>query len=198
LWIDPTISMNASIALTMTSRDDRAAAYEELDDVRSAADGDVAAFERLYRRHVDRVHSLVSRMLDPELADEVTQDVFVRVWHKLGTFRGESAFGTWLHRVTVNLVLGRRKRLGIRRDRYLGDGETVPDRTSGRETRPGLAAEFEAGLRRLPERARDVFVLHDIEGYKHREIAEMLGVTTGTTKAQLHRARMLMRDHVSG
>lgn len=189
--------MSASTALTMIPRDDGFAAREELEVVRSAAAGDVAAFERLYRRHVARVHSLVARMLEPELADEVTQDVFVRVWHKLGTFRGDSSFGTWLHRVTVNLVLARRKKLGIRRDRYLYDGEAVLRRAAGRSARAGFATEFEAGIRRLPERARDVFVLHDIAGFKHREIADMLGVTTGTTKAQLHRARMLMRDYVS-
>ena len=136
-------------------------------------------------------------MLEPELADEVTQDVFVRVWDKLGSFRGESAFSTWLHRVTVNLVLGHRKKLGIRRQRYHPDAEAVLDRTSGTQPRAAIGAEFEAGMRRLPARARDVFVLHDVEGFKHREIAEMLGVTTGTTKAQLHRARMLMRQFLS-
>ena len=136
-------------------------------------------------------------MLEPELADEVTQDVFVRVWDKLGSFRGESAFSTWLHRVTVNLVLGQRKKLGIRRQRYHPDAEAVLDRTSGAQPKAAIGAEFEAGMRRLPARARDVFVLHDVEGFKHREIAEMLGVTTGTTKAQLHRARMLMRQFLS-
>ncbi len=189
--------MNASIALAMNPGDDRSAAHNDLADVRLAAGGDVAAFERLYRTHVARVHTLVSRMLEPELADEVTQDVFVRVWNKLETFRGESSFSTWLHRVTVNLVLGRRKKLGIRRDRYHRDGETVLDRTSSPERPAAIGAEFEAGMRRLPTRAREVFVLHDLEGYKHREIAEMLGVTTGTTKAQLHRARMLMRNYLT-
>lgn len=189
--------MNASPALTMISGDDHSVANRDVEDVRLAAAGDVAAFERLYRRHVARVHSLVARMLDAELADEVTQDVFVRVWRKLGTFRGESAFTTWLHRVAVNLVLGRRKKLGIRRERHHPDAEGVIGRASGPDPRPAIGAEFEAGMRRLPEGAREIFVLHDIEGFKHREIAEMLGVTTGTTKAQLHRARMLMREYLS-
>jgi len=189
--------MNASIALAMNPGDGGSAAHHDLDDVRLAAGGDVAAFERLYRRHVARVHSLVSRMLEPELADEVTQDVFVRVWAKLGTFRGDAAFSTWLHRVTVNLVLGQRKKLGIRRERYHPDAEAVLDRTSGAQPRAAIGAEFEAGMRRLPERARQVFILHDVEGFKHREVAEMLGVTTGTTKAQLHRARKLMRKYLS-
>jgi len=189
--------MNVSLALSTNDGDMQSVANRDMEDVRLAASGDVDAFERLYRRHVARIHSLVSRMLDPDQADELTQDVFVRAWNKLGTFRGESAFGTWLHRVAVNLVLGRRKKLGLRRDRYHYDGESVLHRSAGRDERPSLAVEFEAGLRRLPERAREVFILHDVEGYKHREIAEFLGVTTGTTKAQLHRARMLMREYVS-
>jgi RNA polymerase sigma-70 factor (ECF subfamily) len=97
----------------------------------------------------------------------------------------------------VNLVLGQRKKLGIRRERYHPDAEAVLDRTSGGEPRAAIGAEFEAGMRRLPARAREVLILHDVEGFKHREVAEMLGVTTGTTKAQLHRARMLMRKYLS-
>ncbi len=179
------------------SDDRRLPDSDERVDARRAAAGDVAAFERLYRRHVSRIHTLVRRMIGPDLADEVTQDVFVRAWEKLGTFRGEAAFGTWLHRVAVNLVLARRKKLGIRRERHHPDGEAVMQRSSGRRPRPDLSVEFEAGLARLPDGAREVFVLHDVEGYKHREIAEMMGVTTGTTKAQLHRARMLLREYVT-
>lgn len=166
-------------------------------DARLAAEGDVGAFERLYRGHVDRVYSLARRMLDEDLAEEVTQDVFVRAWQKLDTFRGEAAFGTWLHRLAINVVLGRRRRLAIHRERFLGNPEPVLGTMSGRSDAPPQGPEFEAGLRELPDGARQVFVLHDIEGYKHREIAEMLGVTTGTTKAQLHRARMVMRKYVA-
>lgn len=166
-------------------------------DARLAAEGDVRAFERLYRGHVDRVYSLVRRMLGEDLADEVTQDVFVRAWQKVGTFRGDAAFGTWLHRLAVNVVLGRRRKLAIRRERFLGDGEPVLASMSRESAEAPQGPEFEAGLRELPEGARQVFVLHDMEGYKHREIAEMLEVTTGTTKAQLHRARMVMRKYVS-
>ncbi|MFW6083660.1 MAG: RNA polymerase sigma factor [Gemmatimonadota bacterium] len=166
-------------------------------DARLAADGDVRAFERLYRSHVDRVYSLVRRMLGEELADEVTQDVFVRAWRKVGTFRGDAAFGTWLHRLAINVVLARRRKLAIRRKRFLGDPSTVLETASPGRASPPQGPEFEAGLRELPAGAREVFVLHDIEGYKHREIAEMLGVTVGTTKAQLHRARMAMREFVA-
>lgn len=166
-------------------------------DARLAAEGDVRAFERLYRSHVDRVYSLVHRMIGPDLVDEVTQDVFVRAWQKLGTFRGDAAFGTWLHRLAINVVLGRRRQLAVRRERFLADSEPALESIS----RPGAAEtqgpEFEAGLRALADGARNVFVLHDMEGYKHREIAELLGVTTGTSKAQLYRARMVMRKYVS-
>lgn len=170
---------------------------DDRDDARLAGRGDLAAFERLYRAHVSRIHSLVRRMLGADLADEVTQDVFVRAWQKLDTFRGEAAFGTWLHRVAVNVVLARRKRLGVRRERIAADPEHALRSASGRRPRPDLTIELEAGVQRLPDGAREVFVLHDVEGYKHREIAELLGVTVGTTKAQLHRARMLLRGYVS-
>lgn len=188
--------METSIALAKESDFPRAHG-DDRDEARRAAGGDLAAFERLYRLHVPGVHTLVRRMLGADLADEVTQDVFVRAWEKLHTFRGESAFATWLHRVAINLILARRKRLGIRRERIAPDPESVLRRTSGRRPRPDLTLELEAGMQRLPDGAREVFVLHDIEGFKHREIAELLGVTTGTTKAQLHRARMLLREYVS-
>lgn len=164
-------------------------------DVALAASGDPRAFERLYRTHVTRVHSLARRMLGAEDADEATQDAFVRAWEKLATFRGESAFGTWLYRLAVNLMLGRRASLGRRRQRE-AEGEGVMDALSGAGAGPELGMDFEAAIARLPHGAREVFVLHDVEGYKHREISEMLGVTTGTTKAQLHRARMALRRYL--
>ncbi|MFQ5747367.1 MAG: RNA polymerase sigma factor [Gemmatimonadota bacterium] len=168
---------------------------EDRADARLAVGGDVEAFERIYRRHVPRVHGLARRMLDADLADEVTQDVFVRVWEKLGTYRGEAALGTWLHRVAVNVILARRKRLGIQRERFRPDGEARLAFLAGRRDRADLAVDLESGMARLPPGARQVFVLHDVEGFKHVEIADMLGVTTGTTKAQLHRARMILRQH---
>jgi RNA polymerase sigma-70 factor (ECF subfamily) len=164
-------------------------------DATLAASGDASAFERLYRNHVPRVYSLVRRMLNDDDADEVAQDIFVRAWQKLGTFRGESAFGTWLHRLAVNVILARRETLGIRRKRYLeGDAalETIPARRAG----PEMTMDFESAMARLPDGAREVFVLHDVEGYRHEEIAEMLGLAAGTSKSQLHRARMALRRHL--
>jgi len=125
----------------------------------------------------------------------VAQDVFVRAWQKLGTFRGESAFGTWLHRLAVNVILGRRQTLGIRRQRYL-EGDAVLETVPSRQPRPELSMDFEVAIGRLPDGARQVFVLHDVEGYRHEEIAEMLGLATGTSKSQLHRARMALRQHL--
>jgi RNA polymerase sigma-70 factor (ECF subfamily) len=161
-----------------------------------AAGGDTAAFERLYRRHVARVHSLTRRMLGAEHADDVTQDVFVRAWQKVGLFRGEAAFGTWLHRLAINVVLARRAELGKARDRFTDD-ETVFERLASRPASSEVRMDFEAALERLPRGAREVFVLHDVEGYKHEEIAELLHVTAGTSKSQLHRARMVLREYLS-
>lgn len=164
-------------------------------DAKLAGSGDVQAFERLYRRQVARVHSLARRMVGTEEADEATQDVFVRAWTKLNTFRGEAAFGTWLHRLAINVLLARRAREGRRRERLV-EGEGLVEQLPARKVHLELQVDFETAIARLPDGARQVFVLHDIEGFKHREIAEMLGVTPGTSKAQLHRARMNLRRHL--
>lgn len=163
-------------------------------DVALAAAGDRAAFERLYRKNVNRVFSICARMVsDRNAAEELTQDVFVRAWEKIGQFRGESAFTTWLHRLAVNVVLNNRKGEGRRRSR----ADTEEDRIDTLPTKssiPGLRMDLENAIATLPPGAKRVFVLHDVEGYKHEEIATMLGVTSGGSKAQLHRARMLLRE----
>lgn len=166
------------------------------DDARAAARGDQDAFERLYRRHVSRIHSLARRMLGPEEADEVTQDAFVRAWTKLDGFRGDAAFGTWLYRLALNVILARRAELAKARKRFV-DEEHVGEiaRTGG--PRPDLGVDVGRALERLPDGAREVLVLHDVEGYKHEEIAVLLGINAGTSKSQLHRARMLMRTHLA-
>jgi RNA polymerase sigma-70 factor (ECF subfamily) len=166
------------------------------DDVSAAAAGDRRAFERVYRQHVDRVYSLCVRMLgDRALADEVTQDVFVRVWQKLPGFRGDSAFSTWLHRVTVNVVLSRRKVSGVQLGRTAD--EDALDEAPTRAEFVGERMDLEGAIARLPNGARRVFVLHDVEGFTHEEIGEQLGITPGGSKAQLHRARMLLRAALS-
>jgi RNA polymerase sigma-70 factor (ECF subfamily) len=162
------------------------------DDVAAAAAGDVRAFEALYQRHLPRVHGLVRRMTAGRDADEVTQDVFVRAWQKLSTFRGASSFGTWLHRLAVNVVIERfRSEAVVRRRLY--DDERVFDRLSAPRVSADLAMDFETAIAGLPDGAREIFVLHDVQGYKHREIAVLLEISAGTSKAQLHRARMMLR-----
>jgi RNA polymerase sigma-70 factor (ECF subfamily) len=128
-------------------------------------------------------------------ADDLTQEVFIRAWEKLGSFRGEAAFGTWLHRLAVNHILSRRQTTR-RREAWQVEGEGVLDRVSARQPGPALMIDFERALERLPEGARQVFVLHDVEGYKHEEIGELLGINAGTSKSQLHRARMILRGHL--
>ena len=166
-------------------------------DVALAAGGDSSAFERLYRTHVGRIHSLTRRMLGSHDADEVTQDIFVRTWQKLGQFRGESAFSTWLHRLAVNVVIERRRSFAIQRGR-MSDDALALDLVTVAPARTDLTVDFEHAMEQLPPGAREIFVLHDVEGYKHREISTMLGIATGTSKRQLHRARMLMRKHLQG
>jgi len=171
-------------------------AAEPQSDVARAAKGDVRAFEQLYRAHLPRVHSLIRRMAGGRDVDELTQDVFVRVWQKLGTFRGESSFTTWLHRLAVNVVIERFRTETTRRQR-LHDGEGIFETLSGPVRSPDLPMDFEAALEKLPDGAREIFVLHDVEGYKHHEIGSLLGISAGTSKAQLHRARMILRRHLS-
>jgi RNA polymerase sigma-70 factor (ECF subfamily) len=172
-----------------------ASAESEAADVALAAAGDQQAFERLYRLHVARVHSLARRMTgfegDP---DELTQDVFVRAWERLGTYRGEAAFGTWLHRLAVNVILNWRRGAAAER-RWIEDGVDTDLLVGGRIGR-AESMDLERAMARLPTGARQVFVLHDVEGFKHEEIAAMMGVTAGTSKAQLHRARMLLRSRL--
>ena len=165
------------------------------DDVALAATGDVSAFERVYQAHLPRVHSLVRRMSGGRDADELTQDVFVRVWQKLGSFRGDAAFSTWLHRLAVNVVIERFRSDTLRRQR-LRQGDGVFDTLPAPSTSRDLSMDFEAALASLPDGAREIFVLHDIEGYKHHEIATLLDISAGTSKAQLHRARMMLRRHL--
>jgi RNA polymerase sigma-70 factor (ECF subfamily) len=165
-------------------------------DASLAARGDQAAFERLYRGNAARIHSLARRMVGEGGADDLTQEVFIRAWEKLGSFRGEAAFGTWLHRLAINHILSRRQTARRREEKQV-DAEGLIDRVATTKVAgPALMVDFERALARLPEGARRVFVLHDVEGYKHEEIGGLLGITTGTSKSQLHRARMILRGHL--
>lgn len=173
----------------------------EPSDAALAAGGDRRAFERLYRAHVGRVYALCVRMAgDRALAEELTQDAFVRAWEKLSSFRGDSSFGTWIHRVAVNVVINRLQ--AERRDRKRAatgwdEDEDVVASLPARPTAPGERMDLEKAIAALPPGARRIFVLHDVEGYRHEEIAEQLGITSGGSKAQLHRARLLLREALS-
>jgi RNA polymerase sigma-70 factor, ECF subfamily len=181
---------------TLLRSESEQAGVTPVDDAALAAGGDVRAFERLYRTHLPRVHGLVRRMAAGRDTDELTQDVFVRAWQKLKTFRGDSAFGTWLHRLAVNVVIERFRSDAVRRQR-LHEGEDIFETLAAPVLRSGdLSMDFEAALQKLPDGARQIFVLHDVEGYKHHEIATLLEISAGTSKAQLHRARMMLRKHL--
>ena len=177
---------------------DSIASPNDSTDVLLAAGGDRKAFERLYRSHVNRVFTLCTRMCGSRVrGEELTQDVFVRAWEKLPQFRGDAQFSTWIHRVAVNIVLTDRKNEARNRKRMVedesDDGETPLQKAS---VTPGYGDRMDitAAMEQLPKGARQIFVLHDIEGYKHEEIAEMCGITAGGSKAQLHRARLLLRE----
>lgn len=175
----------------------RVAIQDEQEPQRLIADaqrGDERAFAELYRTHSARVYALALRLTgDQSAAADLLQDVFVRVWQRLATFRGESALGSWLHRLTVNLALTSR-RAEVRRLRRVGDEAELPP--DGGSTMPAtdIDMDLERAIAALPFGARTVFVLHDIEGYSHDEIARAVGIASGTSKAQLFRARRLLRE----
>lgn len=165
----------------------------------AAASGDMDAFEMLYERHYRRVYSLCLRMVaNVTEAEDLTQEVFIHLFRKLGSFRGDSAFTTWLHRLTVNHVLMHFRRRGVRLEKTTEEGE-VPDQielgTERPETMPVVdRIALDNAIAQLPPGYRSVFVLHDVEGYEHEEVADMLGVSVGTSKSQLHKARLRLRD----
>lgn len=165
-------------------------------DVRAALAGDMRAFEALYRRHAGRVHGVIWRLVGglQARAEDLVQETFVRAWQRLETFRHESRFSTWLHRLAVNTAL-----MDLRAARSRPEGHMEPDDATGpgaHEESPGLRLDLEQAVARLPPRARAVLVLHDIEGWQHQEIAAELGMAVGTSKAQLHRARALLRERL--
>ena len=162
--------------------------------VERARRGDAAAFEELYRDHSGWVYALARRMADDEtLAKDLTQEIFIRLWQKLGSFRGDSEFTTWFRRMAINLCLNKLTDEKRRTNRVFTTDDLGVFDTGGKRQTPGAGIDLERAMKTLPNGARAVFVLHDVEGYKHHEIAEMTGVAEGTVKAQLHRARKLLQ-----
>ncbi len=189
--------MGGMQAVTTWQHDKNDLSATETRWVEKARAGDRLAFEQLYHRHCGRIYGLCWRMCsgDGALAEDMVQEAFIRAWNKLDLFRGDSKFGTWLHRLTVNVVLSDRR---IRVKRLHREQEMVEDveRTliGDRDVFAGLRKDLEAAIAGLPERARTVLILYDIEGYQHDEIAAMTGMAVGSSKAQLHRARKLVRE----
>ena len=159
--------------------------------------GDRLAFEQLYRSHCGRIYALCWRMCggDRGLAEDMVQEAFIRAWNKLHLFKGDSKFGTWLHRLAVNVVLSD-KRIRVKQVQREQPMATETERVlvGQKDVVAGLRKDLESAIAGLPERARTVLILYDIEGYQHQEIAEMTGMAVGSSKAQLHRARKMVRD----
>ena len=164
------------------------------DLVRLARAGDHAAFEQLYREHSPRVYALCLRLAggDRVAATALLQDAFIAAWRGLPQFRGDAPFTSWLHRLAVNAMLQNARSDKRRSARVLFMEDPASAGGEGRVDRPDIAMDLEDAIARLPAGARTAFVLHDIEGYQHHEIAEQLGVAVGTVKAQVHRARGLL------
>ncbi len=165
----------------------------------AAAGGEMAAFERIYQRHHRRVYSLCLRMTqNPPEAEDLTQEVFIQLFRKIGSFRGESAFTTWLHRLTVNQVLMHFRKRSVKDEKTTEEGDTPEQIVPGTEHYDRMPVvdriALDKAIAQLPRGYRTIFVLHDVEGYEHEEIATMLGLSIGTSKSQLHKARRKLRD----
>lgn len=174
-------------------------ATSDFDLTQASATGDMVAFEMLYERHHRRVYSLCLRMIaNATEAEDLAQEVFVQLFRKVGSFRGESAFTTWLHRLTVNHVLMHFRKRGVRLEKITEEGEIgeMQDYLQAVTERPRFIDRIalDKAIGELPPGYRTVFVLHDVEGFEHEEVANMLGVSVGTSKSQLHKARMRLRD----
>lgn len=188
-----------NVLAVMSTPGDREQSGEVDEDrlVGRARSGDVQAFEALYRANSGRIFAVCLRLAnDRSVAEECTQETFITAWEKLDGFRGDSAFSSWLYRVAVNTVMGNFRKQS-RRDRHIrpvGDEEWEHIEEHASDT--GVGMDLEAAIALLPEGARTVFVLHDVDGHRHEEIAEMTGIAVGTSKAQLHRARRLLRERL--
>jgi RNA polymerase sigma-70 factor, ECF subfamily len=165
---------------------------------RAAAQGDIQAFEELYKRHNRRVYSLCLRMTkNVSEAEDLTQEAFIQIFRKIGSFRGDSAFTTWLHRLTVNQVLMHFRKRSVKLEHTMEEGETPVQIVRGTENPNRMPVldriSLDKAIAQLPPGYLSVFVLHDIEGHDHEEIGKMLGIAVGTSKSQLHKARMKLR-----
>lgn len=184
------------------ARQSKDAKLTEAEAIDRAKQGDAEAFEVLYNLHKRRVYSLCLRMTtNTAEAEDLTQEAFLQLFRKIGTFRGESAFSTWLHRMAVNVVLMRLRKKGLPivplDDTVEGEDETPKKELGADDTRLTGSIDrlqLQRSVEALPPGYRSIFVLHDVEGYEHNEIAEMVGCSIGNSKSQLHKARMKLRE----
>jgi len=171
---------------------------KDLELARAAAGTNMQAFEELYKRHHRRVYAVCLRMLqNASEAEDLTQDVFIQLYRKIGSFRGDSAFTTWLHRMTVNQVLMHFRKRTVKYEKVTDEGET-PDQIVSGTADPGRMRvvdkiALENAIDQLPKGYKNVFVLHDVEGFEHEEVARILGCSVGTSKSQLHKARLKLQ-----
>lgn len=171
---------------------------KDFDLTQRAATGDMAAFEEIYKRHHRRVYSICLRMLQsPSEAEDLTQDVFIQLYRKIGSFRGDSAFTTWLHRMTVNQVLMHFRKRTVKYEKTTEEGETPDQMVTGtsdpNKMRIVDKIALDNAIEQLPRGYKNVFVLHDVEGFEHEEVARILGCSVGTSKSQLHKARLKLQ-----
>jgi RNA polymerase sigma-70 factor (ECF subfamily) len=187
------MAIPAHSGLLMTVAVERSEWASDLELAKASAAGDLEAFEEIYRQHHRRVYSLCLRMLgNPAQAEEMTQEVFLQVYRKIGDFRGDSALSTWLHRITINQVLMQLRRRGVKLEQV----EEEANSASGSLNIVDRLA-LEEAISELPPGYRTIFILHDVEGYEHNEISDMLNISIGTSKSQLHKARMRLRELLS-
>jgi RNA polymerase sigma-70 factor (ECF subfamily) len=165
---------------------------------RRAGDGDLAAFELVYERYHRRTYSLCLRMTASQTeAEDLTQEVFIQLFRKIGSFRGDSAFSTWLHRLTVNQVLMHFRRRSVKNEKTTEEGEMPEQAVTGSANPNRMAVVDRIALKnaiaQLPNGYRRVFILHDVEGFEHEEVSRIMGISVGTSKSQLHKARLKLR-----
>ena len=180
------------------ARGELSAATPDLELCQRAAAGDLAAFEMVYEKYHRRTYSLCLRMTASQTeAEDLTQEVFIQLFRKIGSFRGDSAFSTWLHRLTVNQVLMHFRRRSVKNEKTTEEGE-MPEQSVVGTANPNRMAVVDRialknAISQLPNGYRTVFVLHDVEGFEHEEVARIMGISVGTSKSQLHKARLKLR-----
>jgi len=198
IWQETTEAEKPNSGFIKTEGKIDVSSAKDFELTQAAANGNMTAFEEVYNRHHRRVYSICLRMLQNATeAEDLTQDVFIQLHRKIGSFRGDSAFTTWLHRMTVNQVLMHFRKRNVKFEKTTEEGETPVQIVGGTENPRKMPVvdkiAIEDAIDKLPNGYKNVFVLHDVEGYEHEEVARILGCSVGTSKSQLHKARLKLR-----